>query len=109
MEPSTLQFLADLSREIGEVKGMQTIMLWVMSGAGALIFSVLGWLGHCVYKSAVGLSKLSMETSRLSAEVSKISTETSRLSAEVSKVNTETSKLSAEMSRLGAEVSNLTK
>ena len=79
MEPSTVQLLTDLSREIGEVKGMQTIMVWVMGGSGALIASVLGWLGHCVYKSTVGLSKLS-------TEVSKISMETSRLSAEVSKL-----------------------
>lgn len=79
MELSTVQLLTDLSREIGEVKGMQTIMVWVMGGAGALIASVLGWLGHCVYKSTVGLSILSTETSRLSAEVSKLSTEVSKL------------------------------
>ena len=59
MEHDITQPLLDISEKIGEIKGTQTTMIWVISGVGAVGVIVIGYLGHCVYSLGTKMAEIS--------------------------------------------------
>lgn len=57
METEFVTIMLDFSNQVGEIKGTQDTIIYLMSGIGSVGVIAIGYLGHCVYRLGTKLAE----------------------------------------------------